>query len=123
MADKELLVSVTRNDCQWSYTRGTGAGGQKRNKTSSAVHVFHEPSGARGYSEAGRSQLHNRQDAFRKMVNTREFQRWLKIESARKMGLAYDAEKIISEQMQEKNLRIEGKVDGKWVRIEDAIQD
>ena len=58
------LFSVTAQDCEWSYTRGTGAGGQKRNKTSSAVHCTHRASGAHGYSESSRSQLDNRRDAF-----------------------------------------------------------
>ena len=29
---KELLFSVTAADCDWSYTKGTGAGGQKKTK-------------------------------------------------------------------------------------------
>ena len=73
---KELLFSVTASDCDWSYTKGTGAGGQKRNKTSSAVHCTHRLSGAHGYSEASRSQLDNKRDAFVKMVQTEEFKQW-----------------------------------------------
>ena len=43
---RQLLFSVTANDCDWSYTRGTGNGGQKKNKTNSAVHCKHRASGA-----------------------------------------------------------------------------
>lgn len=48
---KQLLFSVTAKDCEWSYTRGTGAGGQKKNKTSSAVHCSHKQSKAHGYAD------------------------------------------------------------------------
>ena len=71
---RELLFSVTAKDCEWSYTKGTGAGGQKRNKTSSAVHCTHRPSGAHGYSEASRSQHDNKREAFVKMAESKEFQ-------------------------------------------------
>nr|WP_298657373.1 peptide chain release factor-like protein [uncultured Flavobacterium sp.] len=67
--EKELLFSVTKEDCDWSYTKGTGSGGQKRNKTSSAVHCTHRESGAKGYSEASRSQLDNKRDAFLKGIS------------------------------------------------------
>lgn len=70
---KELLFSVTAADCDWSYTKGTGSGGQKKNKTSSAVHCTHRASRAHGYSEASRSQLDNKREAFVKMCNTKEF--------------------------------------------------
>ena len=33
-----------------------------------------------GYSEAGRSQVQNRRDAFQKCVESTEFQVWLKVE-------------------------------------------
>ena len=29
---KEPMFSVTRAECEWSYTKGTGAGGQKKTK-------------------------------------------------------------------------------------------
>ena len=30
--NQEPMFSVTRAECEWSYTRGTGAGGQKKTK-------------------------------------------------------------------------------------------
>ena len=38
---KELLFSVTAADCDWQYIRGTGPGGQKRNKTETKVRCVH----------------------------------------------------------------------------------
>lgn len=84
---RKLLFSVTRNDCEWSYTRGTGNGGQKKNKTNSAVHCTHKASGAHGYAEDHRSQLQNRQLAFERMANTNVFKDWNRAEARRMMGL------------------------------------
>lgn len=112
--EKKLLFSVTAKDCEWSYTKGTGAGGQKRNKTSSAVHCHHRPSGARGYSEASRSQLDNKRDAFVKMANTVEFRRWNQLEAMKKMGQLEELERKLEEDMKPWNLKFETKVDGVW---------
>lgn len=116
---RELLFSVTRNDCIWHYTVGTGTGGQKKQKTSSAVHVSHPPSGARAYAEDSRSQLENRQIAFKKMVETKEFKNWHKIEIAKRMGNYIDIDKVVDESLQPHNLKIEIKKDGKWIEVED----
>jgi hypothetical protein len=120
MKNKELLFSVTRNDCEWSYTKGTGAGGQKRNKTSSAVHCHHKPSGARGYSESSRSQLDNRIDAFTKMVNTKEFQTWNKMEAMRRLGVLADLDAKVAREMA-MNTRLEIKIDGKWTEVKESM--
>lgn len=117
---KELLFSVTKNDCEWSYTKGTGAGGQKRNKTSSAVHCFHRPSGAHGYSESSRSQLDNRKDAFVKMANTKEFQSWNKMEAMRRMGVLADIDAKIAREMSF-NTKIEIRIDGKWTEVKENM--
>lgn len=87
MSDKKPLFTVTARDCEWSYTKGSGNGGQKKNKTSSAVHCMHRPSGAHGYSEASRSQADNKQEAFQKMYESVEFQRWLNLEFMKRSGL------------------------------------
>lgn len=115
MKDKQLLFSVTANDCDWSYTRGTGNGGQKKNKTSSAVHCSHRPSGAHGYSEASRSQLDNRRDAFRKMTESTEFQRWLKIETMRRNGEMAEIERKVEEDL--RKVKTEIRVDGRWTEV------
>jgi hypothetical protein len=117
---KELLFSVTKNDCEWSYTKGTGAGGQKRNKTSSAVHCHHRPSGAHGYSEASRSQLDNKRDAFVKMANTKEFQTWNRMEAMRRLGLLADIDAKVAREMA-MNTRLEIKIDGKWTEVKESM--
>ncbi len=107
-----ILFSVTAADCDWSYTKGTGAGGQKRNKTSSAVHCRHRASGAHGYSEASRSQHDNKRDAFIKMAQTARFKEWHRLETMRRNG-----EMALIESAVQKSLafvKTETKVDGKW---------
>jgi protein subunit release factor B len=113
MSDKKLLFSVTANDCEWSYTKGTGAGGQKRNKTSSAVHCTHRPSGAHGYSEASRSQLDNKREAFRKMAESKEFKTWHQLETSRRTGVLAEIERTVEREM--KKVRVETRSEDKWI--------
>lgn len=115
--ERELLFSVTAADCEWSYTKGTGCGGQKRNKTSSAVHCTHRPSGAKGYSEASRSQLDNKQDAFRKMAESAEFKKWHHLESLRRSGQMKRIDDIVAEELCKVKVEVKDE-DGKWVQVD-----
>lgn len=114
--EKELLFSVTAKDCEWSYTKGTGSGGQKKNKTSSAVHCIHRPSGAHGYSEASRSQHDNKIEAFVKMVKTDAFQKWIRLESARRSGLLTEIEENVKKEL--RKVKVEVKMDDVWVEVD-----
>jgi protein subunit release factor A len=119
MSDKrQLLFSVTKDDCDWSYTKGTGAGGQKRNKTSSAVHCKHRASGARGYSEASRNQLENKRDAFAKMCNTSEFIEWHRLETLRRTGMLDQIDRKVAEELTK--IKIEIRVDGRWTEVKES---
>jgi len=69
MKNKKILFSITAKDCIWKYTKGTGSGGQKKNKTSSAVHCIHKLSRAHGYADDNRSQRKNRELAFGRMAD------------------------------------------------------
>ena len=111
--EKELLFSVTAKDFDFSYTKGTGKGGQKRNKTETAVHCKHKDSGARGYSDATRSQHKNKIDAFTKCIETKEFKAWHQIETAKRMGLLKQAEEEAQRQM--RFIKVEMFKDGEWV--------
>lgn len=115
---RELLFSVTAADCTWSYTKGTGAGGQKRNKTSSAVHCTHRASGAHGYSETSRSQHDNKADAFRKMCETQRFRDWHRLEVARRTGALAEIERRVAEAMHPSNLQLDVKDEhGRWATV------
>lgn len=112
--NKELLFTVTLKDCRVDYFRGSGKGGQKRNKTSSGCRVVHEPSGAVGQSDETRSQHQNKRIAFRKMAETKEFIAWHKMEIARRMGRLQQIEDRVDEMMRDANLNVEVFRDGKW---------
>jgi hypothetical protein len=53
--------------CETDRFRGSGAGGQKRNKTSSSVRVRHAETGLSGQSGDSRSQPENREIALRRL--------------------------------------------------------
>jgi peptide chain release factor 1 len=57
-------VQVRDSDIEWQACRGSGAGGQNRNKVSSAVQIWHRASGIMVRCEAERSQSQNRQTAM-----------------------------------------------------------
>jgi protein subunit release factor B len=116
---KELLFSVTAKDCEWDFVRGSGKGGQKRNKTSNAVRCRHLPSGALGYAEDERSQLHNKRLAFVRMANTTEFKKWHRLEVARRTGELLGIQKKVERDLKDsKKTKVEGKdEEGRWVKI------
>ncbi len=86
MKKKELLFRLTAKDFDFQATRGSGAGGQKKNKTSSAIQCFHPPSGAMGKSEDQREQSQNRKIAFKRCTDTLEFRAWLRMKTDAAMG-------------------------------------
>lgn len=111
---KEPIVSVTRDDCEWIYQRGRGNGGQKKNKTNSAVICSHRPSSSQGYAEDHREQGRNRELAFKRMVETKSFQAWIRTETLRKLGTLNEIEEKVDKAMNPKNLLIEIQQNGKW---------
>lgn len=113
MSKGKLLFSVKKEDCVWEYMPAGKKGGQKANKTASAVRVKHPPSGAVGESREQRSQLQNRRTAFKRMTETAAFKMWL----SRKLYEGPTPEERVEKDMQPENLVIEGKVDGKWTKI------
>jgi protein subunit release factor A len=120
---KELLFSITAKDCRWDYYRGSGAGGQHRNKTNSAVRCTHEASGAMGQSEDTRSQHDNKKLAFVRMAKTDTFQKWARIEACRVTGKLSQIEEWVERELTI-NTRIEKKENGKWVnwKEKDEVQ-
>ena len=116
---KQLLFSVTAADCRFDYYRGTGAGGQKRNKTESACRVTHLASGAVGQAEDTRSQHENKRLAFRRMGETKKFQAWARMEALRVTGRLQEIEEKVDRDM--RDIRVEVQVDGKWVEESEVV--
>ena len=59
--------AVLLRDCEFIMQKGTGNGGQKINKTSSAVRLRHRPTGIAVAANEERSQAKNRHIALRKL--------------------------------------------------------
>lgn len=121
MSGKELLFSVTAKDCRWDYYRGSGKGGQHRNKTDSAVRCTHIASGAVGQCEDHREQRRNKEEAFVRMSKTKKFQDWHKIETARHMGKFANIDQAVDRAMTQ--IKIEYMKDGDWIDERCEIQD
>jgi len=62
LSDDQLLAQ-----CRLETFRGPGPGGQKRNKTSSAVRLTHQPTGISVMAGESRSQAQNRTKALRRL--------------------------------------------------------
>jgi peptide chain release factor 1 len=60
----ETEINIDPRDLRWSTCRGSGAGGQHRNVTDSAVRVQHLPTGLVATCESERSQYRNKQTAL-----------------------------------------------------------
>lgn len=112
---REHLFSVTAKDCKFIAQRGQGKGGQKKNKTNSAIICKHEPSGAEGYAEDSRSQIENKQLAFKRMAESKTFQSWLKMEISRQTGELKTIEEKVENQMNPRFIKEEYKNEkGLW---------
>ncbi|NUN93444.1 MAG: peptide chain release factor-like protein [Verrucomicrobiae bacterium] len=70
-----LALGVREEEIEEGFMRAGGRGGQKLNKTSSAVALFHRPTGIRVRCEASRSQALNRFLARRLLLDRIEERR------------------------------------------------
>jgi hypothetical protein len=117
MSRGELLFSVSIKDCKVESLRNSkGAGGQHRDKTSSAQRVTHEPSGASAYCQDHREQYRNKRDAFLKMIRTPQFKSWHRRMINELSGMP-TVEQVVEEQMTECNIMIEVRGEKGWEKI------
>jgi protein subunit release factor B len=117
---KEILFSVSINDCKIEAITAGGPGGQHQNRSCTAIRITHEPSGAIGFSKDHRSQLQNKRTAFVRLCKTSEMKKYLMVQSAKVLG-----KKSIEDQVKEtfipKNLKLEYRQGKKYYYAESQI--
>lgn len=114
---KELLFSVKKDDFDVQTFRSGGKGGQNQNKVESGVRITHRKSGAIGESRTERSQHQNKKYAFKRLVDSDKFQKWLKIEASKYLSTWKTQKQLLEEvekMLRDKYLRVEIKKEGKW---------
>jgi protein subunit release factor A len=84
--DRKLLFSVGMKDLVMQTFTVGGHGGSGKDTSNTGVRLIHPPSNARAEGREHRSVERNRRDAFSKLVKTKEFITWHKIECAKRMG-------------------------------------
>lgn len=115
MKEKKLLFSLTKKDFEIQTMCAGGNGGQNQNKVSSAVRIVHKETGLQAVCRNHRDQAQNKKEAFRRLINSEKFQKWLKLEIARRCGDVLEVEQEVEKQMKEVNLKVEGKDEqGRW---------
>ncbi len=65
--EQEKLIDIDQNDVEETFMRGSGKGGQHRNKTSTACRLTHKPTGIQVRVESERSQSQNRINAWNEL--------------------------------------------------------
>jgi hypothetical protein len=113
---KEKLFTIDRKDFRVDTFRAGGKGGQHQNKTSSGVRITHIPSGISAESRESRHQHENKTMAFLRLANDKKFIAWYKLHALDHVTI----EKNVDAAMQESNLRVELKKDGKWTDDNDV---
>jgi len=109
------FLRLTKDDFEIQTFRSGGPGGQHQNKTSSGVRIIHHASGAIGECRSERSQLQNKQLAFRRLAADPKLRAWIKLEVARRDGLLAEAEAYAEREINNADhILVEIQRDGKW---------
>lgn len=111
--DRTPVLSVGIHDCEVQDFTAGGKGGQHQNRSNTGIRVIHHPSGARGESREGRSQLQNKRAAFRRMAESVEFRKWI----ARSLASGPTPEEQVEKDLYAGNLKIEYRREGEWMEV------
>lgn len=70
---------LNKDDLILEDIRGSGPGGQNKNKNFTGVRITHKESGAVGEATDSKSHEQNKRNAFRRMIATSDFVVWLEL--------------------------------------------
>jgi len=101
---RELLFTITAKDMDIEHIRGSGPGGQHRNKTSTGVRMKHRASGVVVEATDDRSQDRNKRNAFTRLAAHPDFKKWLRLAAADACGMEPIATRVERE-MAAENIR------------------
>lgn len=121
--EKELLFSITRKDFVIEHTRGSGPGGQHRNKSATGRRITHPESGVSVNATDGRSAEQNLRNAFRRLIEDPKFKSWFRMRVAQEYVSDAEIRRRVEEAMDERNLKVEIKENGRWVPAPDDLSD
>jgi len=117
MGERKLLFSVTKKDLKIQFMRGSGNGGQNRNKRDTACRIIHGDSGAVGFAQEHRTQLQNKKAAFLRMTETSQFKNWCRIRGGHAVLSEAAIEEAVERLMAPENIKMEVLEDDKWVEV------
>lgn len=85
-SDKEIILSLSKKKGDFIVTasRGSGPGGQNKNKRDTKIRITHPASGANAECQTYRTQEKNRREAFKRLCDSPKFKTWLRIELAKR---------------------------------------
>lgn len=114
-SNRKPLFSQTKKDFVVTPCRGSGPGGQHRNKSYTGCQIKHPASGAYAEATDNRSFDINKRNAFNKLVNSIKFKIWW---NAKVLEIEHgeEIEREVARQMEQ--VRVDYKVDGKWIEVE-----
>lgn len=115
MKARRKIFSLSKKDFEVQTFRSGGPGGQHQNKRDTAVRITHRASGTVGTSRSERSQHRNKKLAFERLVESKSFQTWARLEAAKRLEVEAGLARRVQDQMRPWHLKIEvvGS-DGEW---------
>lgn len=120
--EKDLIFSITKKDLKIDYFSGSGAGGQHRNRHKNCVRIHHSDSGVTVQATEHKSLIQNKTLAFKRLIGNKEFRIWLHTTAAFMIKDGKTIGEKVEEMMDEKNLKVEKKVGGKWEDVNYATE-
>jgi len=117
--EKKLLFTLSKANGDFIVQpfKGSGNGGQKRNKTMSACRITHPASGTVSECQEERSFIQNKKKAFERLLEKESFKKWYKLEYSKRSGTYALMEEQVNKAMADENLLIEGIENDKWVKL------